>query len=105
MVEKWAKRVLEEAKAEIGRFYPPDPDGSIPVGYIWARTIPCQNPICGAEIPLVRQFWLANKENKKVAYKPFVDREKKKVDFVIQQAERIDFDPDEGTVSRADANS
>ncbi|MCW3129353.1 MAG: hypothetical protein N2V75_04550, partial [Methanophagales archaeon] len=31
-----------------------------------------QNPSCNAEIPLMRQFWLAKKENKKVALKPFV---------------------------------
>ena len=40
-VKKWGNWVLEEAKKEIGRFYPPDLDGSIPVGYLWARTIPC----------------------------------------------------------------
>ena len=66
-VKKWGDWVLEEAREELSRFYPPDPDGSIPVGYIWARTIPCQNPACGAEIPLMRQFWLAKKAKKKVA--------------------------------------
>ena len=47
-VNKWGKWVLDEAKKEIGRFYPNQPDVSIPVGYMWARTIPCQNPLCGA---------------------------------------------------------
>jgi adenine-specific DNA methylase len=70
-VKHWGNWVLEEAKKEIGRFYPQDEDGSIPVGYIWARTIPCQNPSCGAEIPLMRQFWLAKKDKKKVALFPF----------------------------------
>ncbi|BDC35969.1 DUF1156 domain-containing protein [Candidatus Methanoliparum sp. LAM-1] len=60
-VKRWGYWVLEEAKKEIGKFYPQDEDGSIPVGYIWARTIRCQNPECGAEIPLVRQTWLAKK--------------------------------------------
>lgn len=46
-VKKWGEWVLKMAKKEIGRFYPEDDDGSIPVGYIWARTIPCQNPSCG----------------------------------------------------------
>ncbi|MCX7973698.1 MAG: DUF1156 domain-containing protein, partial [Candidatus Aminicenantes bacterium] len=70
-VEKWGNWVLEEARKEIGRFYPPDEDGYIPVGYIWARTIPCQNPACGAEIPLMRQYWLAKKIGKQVALFPY----------------------------------
>jgi len=72
-VQKWGNWVLEEAKKEIGRFYPEEADGSIPVGYIWARTIPCQNPTCVAEIPLMRQFWLAKKAKKKVALFPYIE--------------------------------
>jgi adenine-specific DNA methylase len=45
-VKRWGEWVLKEAKNEIGKFYPSDEDGSIVVGYIWARTIPCQNPAC-----------------------------------------------------------
>ncbi|GIW46162.1 MAG: hypothetical protein KatS3mg078_0039 [Deltaproteobacteria bacterium] len=98
-VKKWGSWVLEEARKEIGRFYPPDPDGSIPVGYIWARTIRCNNPSCGAEIPLVRQTWLAKKANKKVAYK--LIPKGNKVEFEIREGKRIDFNPETGTVSRA----
>src|SRR3990172_4356768 len=72
-VKRWGDWVLEETKKEIGKFYPEDPDGSIPVGYIWARTIPCQNPACGAEIPLMRQYWLAKKDKKKVTLYPYVE--------------------------------
>jgi len=72
-VKKWGDWVLEEARKELADFYPPDPDDSIPVGYIWARTIPCQNPACGAEIPLMRQLWLAKKPKKKVALYPVVE--------------------------------
>jgi len=96
-VKKWGNWVLEGAKEEIGKFYPKEKDGSIPVGYIWARTLPCQNPACGAEIPLMRQFWLAKKENKKATLKPFVNDGK--VEFEI--VENPDFDPAKGTVSRA----
>jgi adenine-specific DNA methylase len=121
-VKKWGSWVLEEAKKEVGQFYPPDPDGSIPVGYIWARTIPCQNPSCGAEIPLIRQYWLAKKGNKKVSLymyrgSDFGVRGSDKVEFMIVENKngkwipispnlenRIpvpDFDPEKGTVSRA----
>ncbi|MDW7973121.1 MAG: DUF1156 domain-containing protein [Thermodesulfovibrio sp.] len=104
-VKKWGNWVLEEAKKEIGRFYPNDPDGSVPVGYIWARTIPCQNPSCGAEIPLMRQFWLAKKDKKKVALYPYVEGKKVKFRIVGTGYEPMpkDFEPEEGTVARAHA--
>jgi putative DNA methylase len=106
MVERWANIILEEARTEIGRFYPPDPDGWIPVGYLWARTIPCQNPACGAEIPLVKQFWLAKKSGKQIAYRPVVDKAAKTVSFELLANDALDksgFDPANGTVTRADA--
>ena len=101
-VKKWGNWVLEEARKGIGRFYPKEKDGSTPVGYVWARTIPCQNPSCNAEIPLMRQFWLAKKDNKKIALKPFVNN--RKVEFGIVDNFPEDFDPSKGTVSRAIAH-
>ena len=98
-VKKYGEWVLEEARREISKFYPSEHDGSIPVGYIWARTIKCTNPSCGAEIPLMRQTWLAKKEKKKVAYKLIPGRNR--VEFEILEGEKIDFDPEKGTVSRA----
>jgi adenine-specific DNA methylase len=60
------RRVGQEIKAaaekELAEFYPPDPDGARPIAYLWARTIRCEAPNCGTEIPLVRSFWLAKKE-------------------------------------------
>jgi len=102
-VKKWGKWVLEEAKKEIGKFYPADEDGSIPVGYIWARTIPCQNPTCGAEIPLMRQFWLAKKGNKKVSLYPYTEGKEVKFKIVGNGYEEMpkNFNPEKGTVSRA----
>jgi putative DNA methylase len=102
-VQAWGDWVLQEARPRLQRFYPPDPDGSIPVGYIWARTVPCQNPTCGAEIPLMRQTWLAKKDNKQVALKIVPDHAHKRVEFEIvgQNGEPIPFDPERGTVARA----
>ncbi|MGB9683153.1 MAG: DUF1156 domain-containing protein, partial [bacterium] len=102
-VKKWGNWVLEMAREEIGRFYPSDEDGSIPVGYIWARTIPCQNPSCNAEIPLLRQFWLAKKDNKKVSLYPYVEGKEIKFKIVGDGYEPFpkDFNPEKGTVSRA----
>lgn len=100
-VKYWGNWVLEEARKELEQFYPKDPDGSIPVGYIWARTLPCQNPTCGAEIPLMRQTWLAKKDKKKIALKLIPNKKAKRVDAKIVEGDAIDFDPEEGTISRA----
>lgn len=99
-VKKWGNWILEEAKKEIGKFYPQDPNGEVPVGYIWARTIKCQNPSCSTEIPLMRHFWL-NKGWKKVALKMIVDKKKNKIDFKVVKAKKMDFDPSKGTTTRA----
>ncbi|MEJ8542527.1 DUF1156 domain-containing protein [Methanothermobacter wolfeii] len=96
-VKRWGEWVLREAREELSRFYPEDEDGSIPAAYIWARTLPCQNPDCGAEIPLMRQYWLARKKNRKIALKPVVTGGG--VEFEI--VEDPDFDPSRGTISRA----
>jgi adenine-specific DNA methylase len=102
-VRKWGTWVLEEAKKEIGRFYPSQKDGSGPVGYLWARTIPCQNPSCNTEIPLVRQFWLVNKETRKISLYPDIEKRQVKFKLVGTGHDRFprDFDPDKGTISRA----
>jgi len=114
-VRKWGHWVYDEARKEIGRFYPEETtstqkalskgggEKSILIGYIWARTIKCQNPSCGAEIPLMRQFWLARKENKKIALKMIVNKKNKKINFKIVQGKEIDFDPSQGTARRGTA--
>jgi adenine-specific DNA methylase len=100
-VQKWGSWVYEEAKKEIGKFYPPDAEGGVPVGYIWVRTVKCKNPFCETEIPLMRQFWLANKEDRKIALKMIIDGENKKIDFKIVQDNEINFNPSEGTIRKA----
>ena len=122
LVEKWANVILEEARAEIGRFYPEEKglglvgkreitkaEGWILVGCLWVRTIPCQNPTCGAEIPLIGQYWLCKKKDKKIAYRPVVDEAACCVDFELLDGEDLDgaidagFDPSAGTNSRGNA--
>ncbi len=100
-VRAWGEWVLEEARRELAPFYPSDPDGWLPVGYIWARTLPCQNPACGTEIPLMRQTWLVKKDNKRVALKLIPNRAEKRVEAIILEGKEIDFDPEQGTVARA----
>ena len=39
---------------------PEDPDGAPPIAYL-GGTVRCESPNCGAEIPLMRSFWLCKK--------------------------------------------
>ncbi|MFX0199378.1 MAG: DUF1156 domain-containing protein [Candidatus Hodarchaeota archaeon] len=103
LVETWAKLIHKEVSGEIDQFYPNDLDGSIPVGYLWARTIPCPNPMCQAEMPLIKHFWLARTKTRKIAYKPIVNKQLKTISFQIQENQEINFDPSVGTISRAKA--
>ena len=82
-VQKWGKWVKQEVEKELAEFYPKDLDGSIPIAYLWARTIYCEGPGCGAEIPLIRSLWLAKKGNQSVALELIPDKEKKCVHFKI----------------------
>ncbi|MCX8124817.1 MAG: DUF1156 domain-containing protein [Spirochaetes bacterium] len=107
-VQYWGNWVLEEAKKELAQFYESPVKNQTPVGYIWARTVPCQNPACAIEIPLMRQYWLAKKDKKKIALHPVVRGAGNPVVFEIV-AQGIDgynpwpkgFNPQEGTVARA----
>ncbi|MCL6508545.1 MAG: DUF1156 domain-containing protein, partial [Bryobacteraceae bacterium] len=59
--------IKRAAEKELAEFYPADPDGSTPIAYLWARTVRCESPGCGAEIPLARSFWLCKKPKRKRA--------------------------------------
>lgn len=98
-------RIINKAKDELKEYYPDDPDGSKPVAYIWARTVRCESPDCGAEIPLMRSFWLCNKAKKKVALKPIVKRmdgDAPSVDFEIFEPKK-ESEVHGPTVARAKA--
>ena len=99
----WGHWVLLKASRDINEFYPPDPDGSIPVAYLWARTVRCPNPSCGATIPCVRQLWLYKKSKRKVALRMVPDRESGTCTFVVVEENGIDFDPAKGTMQRGQA--
>ena len=99
-VRYWGHWMLEKAREELSRFYPHDPDGSVPVAYLWSRTIPC--PSCRAEMPLIRQYWLARKDKKRVALAPVIDRENQRVDFKVVEGPDITGNPAEATTTRGD---
>jgi len=77
--------VKRAAEQELAEFYPRDTDGAQPIAYLWARTVRCEAPNCGAEIPLVRSFWLCKKAERRRALRPRIIRDK-------GQLPRVDFE-------------
>ena len=82
-VRKWGEWVRARAIEELRPFYPLEPDGSEPLAYLWARTIRCEGPDCGAEVPLVGLLWLSRKEKHRVALRYRGDKATKQVVFEI----------------------
>ena len=60
--------ITEQAEKELTEFYPKDPDGAIPIAYLWARTLRCESPKCGAEIPIYKSPWLSKKGSQRARY-------------------------------------
>ena len=97
--------IREQAAKELADLYPPDPDGAAPIAYLWARTLRCEAPSCGAEIPLMNSLWLCRKRNRKLALRTNTARTndaEPMVDFEIFEPESDD-DVAPGTVANARA--
>lgn len=84
-VEYYARKLLKMAENEVGHLYPADENGNKPIAYYWARTATCSNPSCKAEVPLLKQFYLANTKSKKVYLNPIING--KEISFEIKQGE------------------
>ena len=88
-VEKWAKWILERARERIGHLYPPGKDGRPVLAYLWARTVPCSNPSCRGEIPLLSTLLISSKSAKKTAFAMEVDKQGKRILFGIAKGKKI----------------
>lgn len=64
LIRTWGQEIAERATRVLTDVYPRDPDGAIPIAYIWARTIQCEGPGCGTAVPLLRSLWLSKKKGR-----------------------------------------
>lgn len=90
-VRHYGAWMQDEAQRRIGHLYPkaklpPEQGGgeATVIAWIWARTVRCPNPACGAEMPLVSSFWLSTKTGKKAWIEPVVDHAGKSVQFEVR---------------------
>ncbi len=101
-IRKWGEWIKREAEKELAEFYPKDMDGATPIAYLWSRTIQCEGPSCGAEVPLIRSLWLARKGKESVALRIVPHPKKREVEFEIIECAKAG-DVKEGTVKRGSA--
>lgn len=111
-VRIWGQWIKEQAEKELAEFYPSNTlpahlyapaiekikkkDNAVwslekvsketPLAYLWARTIQCEGPGCGAEIPLMRSLWLAKKASRSIALRLIPNTEQKKITFDILES-------------------
>jgi adenine-specific DNA methylase len=101
-IRKWGEWINEQAKKKVGQYYPKDSEGATPIAYLWARTIMCEGPGCGCEIPLMRSLWLAKKGKNSTALRMNTGNGNKQVIFeIIMNAKNSEVS--EGTVRRGSA--
>jgi len=101
-VRYYAKWMRDEASKRIGHLYPkallPHEQGggeATVIAWIWARTVKCPNPACGAQMPLVSTYWLSKRAGKQVWAEPSIDRTSTPptVTFVIRSGNQGPKDP------------
>ena len=78
----------EEAHKRIGHLYPkaqlPDGTSATVVAWLWARTVPCINPACELQMPLMKTFQLSKKNGNEHWVKPIVNRESNTISWIVQ---------------------
>ena len=90
-VRYYGKWMRDEAEERIGHLYPkvilPKEYGggeATVIAWLWARTVKCPNPACGAQMPLVRSFELSKKKGKQAWVDPVVNKTNKTVKFLVK---------------------
>ena len=106
-IRYYGDRMRQEAFEEIGKYYPkaklPDGGEATVIAWLWARTVPCNNPLCGAEMPLMTTFQVSKETKTQSAHwlKPIIHRDTQPptISFEVQ-THREGVPPDDRTVVR-----
>jgi adenine-specific DNA methylase len=101
-VEKQITEIKKSAEKILGNLYPIDADGQVPTTYLWARTVRCEGPGCGATIPLIRSPRIVRKGSRALYLRlvPTPNRKAILIEFTDTLTERADA---MGTVKRGAA--
>ena len=90
-VRYYGQWMRERAIERIGQLYPkvtlPEEHGggkATVIAWLWARTVVCPNPACGARMPLVKSFALSTKAGRKAWAEPVIDHDRKTISFNVK---------------------
>jgi putative DNA methylase len=93
-VRYYGRWIRERAFERIGHLYPkvtlPEAHGggtASVIAWLWARTVLCPNPACGARMPLVRSLVLSTKPGRKIWVEPIPDHVTKSVRFEVRSGD------------------
>ena len=85
-IRYYGSMMRDDAFKNVGHLYPkailPSGKKVTVIAWLWARTVPCPNPACGIEMPLLATFQLSKKKGNEHWIRPIVG--KKSVSFVVQ---------------------
>jgi putative DNA methylase len=70
-VRAYADWICDQTESRIGHLYP-KAGGKTVIAWIWARTVTCPNPLCGAEVPLLSSLDLGRKPGQERWLRPIV---------------------------------
>ena len=90
-VRYYGEWMRDRAFERIGHLYP-DCNGETVIAWLWARTVRCPNPACGAQMPLVSSFELS-KRSRQAWVEPVIDRAAKTVRFMVKTGKGVPPDP------------
>ncbi len=60
--------IRQKAARGFAQLYPKGKRNHAPLAYIWARTVRCESPDCGAQIPIYRSAFLAKRDSSRARY-------------------------------------
>ena len=106
-VRRYSRWMDQQARELIGENYPtvalpPEEGGgrATVIAWIWARTVTCPNPACGATMPLLNSFVLSRRRNREAWIDPVPNQSRGTVDFKVRRGPGY---PQSGTVNRTGA--
>jgi putative DNA methylase len=118
-VRYYGQWMRKEAQKRMGHLYPPvkitaellahrsdlkdqgikPGDELTPIAWLWARTVTCPNPVCGAQMPLIRSFLLSSKKGRESWIEPLISANQ--VKFTVKRGAGR---PPDSTVNRNGAH-